>query len=971
MYNLEDNFTTRTAITPFIPSSKFNLKDEQIYVASKSLYDAMNRSNDITEQVKISLKKYNIRSYSRTTPFGLFTSMNYHNFKNLSNNKPYKVQIDLESEWLYKVIDLFETKNLYNVSVIWNDSSLRVLDNKIENMWNSNNSMNFNGQSILINYTRAVQKIKKYTVKEIKIKELINILKRDYPEIEETFLSQFLKELINKEFLYTNYRSYIYANDKTDSLKQFIKDQKIDDYLLCDIVNSIINIRKEKSISVDQIKELEKKQAQIVQTDKYLKIEMAGGNYNFNVNQDKISEDISKSIDYLSNISQYMNDSELASLNNYFIEKYGYEKIRFTDFFTQFTIDKRSVIKNTLLNQSGEEFNSFYKGQLENKALSAFENGKEEIDLLEINDFSKFDKLFNKPPLFTMGMYISTKDNKNTYVVSPVVGADSLCRLQGRFSSFDTNEYSYLKQTENNIYSKCNIKVIDVHYTPSNKHLANIMDYSYEEDDIIFNFGYYFNGINERININDIYITTDGKQLVFITKIHGKEEIVLFRAKNMSNTSILAPEMIDFLIKNSNKYFNSIFVTFEICSMVFKMSTHSPRIKIGNLTIQPRRWYLDNILNEDTKSNKTQFIKEFKAILREYKIPDNVYLASQDLRLFVNTDTDIDVIWDTFKKHDKKISYIFLEEVAFDYSHLVTTSNNKDPYISEFLFNFINTSNIDTTNLTNCLKNKFGLEKREIIKNINSNWIYAKVYCEPAIQNVVLKRIAPLCKNKLFYIKYVDNEKNSLRIRVLPNDYYDAYSNIVSILYDAYIDNLIQEFEFCTYHPEIQRYGGENIYHYVENYFCSESMAFILCLDDDKFYIRKERYYLSIFLVLNLVLNYFGNIESALKFLNKQYDSNMYRKEYREDKNVYLSLLTSPPIPLEKLKQLNSDIAKMKDRILDEKIDDEYLSHILFSIIHMTCNRIIDVSPIEEEQVSFIARHILNDMYNRAKFCKN
>lgn len=94
---------------------------EAIYVASPSLYQSLQIWNNINdqkrkEQIAISLNNYLIRMTSRTTPFGLFSSVTVGEFGNETfiNTNPLNHSVKRckpDMQWLYKLIRKLEKDN--------------------------------------------------------------------------------------------------------------------------------------------------------------------------------------------------------------------------------------------------------------------------------------------------------------------------------------------------------------------------------------------------------------------------------------------------------------------------------------------------------------------------------------------------------------------------------------------------------------------------------------------------------------------------------------------------------------------------------------------------------------------------------------------------------------------------------------------------------------------------------------------
>lgn len=132
---------------------------------------------------------------------------------------------------------------------------------------------------------------------------------------------------------------------------------------------------------------------------------------------------------------------------------------------------------------------------------------------------------------------------------------------------------------------------------------------------------------------------------------------------------------------------------------------------------------------------------------------------------------------------------------------------------------------------------------------------------------------------------------------------------------------------------------------------------------------RKQRINLAIFLILNFILVFFDTNSATLTFLNTRYNEAKYRDNYRIKKNSLFNLFKKPPLSIDDIQLLNTSIIQIKNHYLSSNISSDYMNSIIFSIIHMTCNRIIEVKPNEEEEIVFLCRHLINDIVNKEKYC--
>lgn len=123
---------------------------------------------------------------------------------------------------------------------------------------------------------------------------------------------------------------------------------------------------------------------------------------------------------------------------------------------------------------------------------------------------------------------------------------------------------------------------------------------------------------------------------------------------------------------------------------------------------------------------------------------------------------------------------------------------------------------------------------RDTVRSPWSNWAYLKLYVRPSNQDQVLRVIAPLLNkavaegalNKYFYIRYVDEQGEHLRLRL--NLECGAMAAAWTILGESFRElrdlGLLSSVATDSYVRELERYGGLRTMELCESIFCADSV---------------------------------------------------------------------------------------------------------------------------------------------------
>lgn len=245
--------------------------------------------------------------------------------------------------------------------------------------------------------------------------------------------------------------------------------------------------------------------------------------------------------------------------------------------------------------------------------------------------------------------------------------------------------------------------------------------------------------------------------------------------------------------------------------------------------------------------------------------------------------------------------------------------------------------------------------KRHFI--IGSEWIYYKIYMgTQTIDHFIVNYLPDILdeevvkKNitKWFFIRYNDPDPH-IRIRFLVNNV-ENIGLIISILYkelDVLVSKkMVYKVVLDTYNREIERYHNELIEH-SEELFYINSMQVITNLQSID--INSENRWLLVIKMINTILNSFkldlnskkdlletmktdfGEEFKINKFIRKQLN-----KKYKDSANIIKNTLEEKTEDESYFYQLYSKIAK---DISQKTKDQEIINSLLYSYLHMLCNR--------------------------------
>jgi thiopeptide-type bacteriocin biosynthesis protein len=999
--------------TPFnAVSSKTNITNEQLYISSQDLFDAIQtkNSNDIKKKEKIAstLEAYKTRSKSRCTPFGLFAGVGIGPISEITDVELSENNIirhtRFDSIFILQLIEKLNSisylepllkyytnetiyqihENYYYTEYYYKNFVRKHKFNKIE----ADNYLKLiieNAQNGLLK-TEIVSLIKDEDITESEkyefVSELINnkiLLSELSPavtgiEIEKKIFINLKKisqrateipeypEIVS---LISNLENIFLIKDQID--KNGASDQNISLYYkIIDLVKQIdIPYNKKHLFQIDYIQ-------------LYRKLTI----------NNRISNSVIEGLSALIRLYDHFEISNLKHFREQFYLKWQDEEIPLikaidTNYGIGYPV-KQSIgdisespfidhlpIENKLENKQTIELNdklfTFWSNRINTAILNNTIINIKKKDLEDFNSSSPDDL----PATFSV--LCSILDNSDSpAILIKTAGGSSAIPLISRFANYDENINLLCKTIalkEEELYSDCIIA--EISHFPDAK-AGNIIQHPHFYK---FNISYLNNPLADKehsvatIGIDDIVVKIVNNRIQLSSKKFNKQII---------------PKL-----SNAHAYFiNSQPIYHFLCDMQFNgvignPSFHIPQIE-GKIKYTPRVTYEDKtILSAATWNlSKTDITNCFepeeddqekmKLIKKKWNIPDFFVIVDGENELLINTNKVENI--NLFFTQISSKSSIKLEEYLFDSNSSFVKSNNDNSFNNEIIFCYYNDSS-KTRSIINSITSTNSPPRQY---HFGSEWIYYKIYCNSDVANEILISLylkvinKPLFENKIvsfFFIRFKDPHYHvRIRIKILNLSYFNEVLSAVNELLSIYTNNLlIWKIQTETYEREVDRYGVNTI-DIAEKIFYIDSVNFITTiLEFNNSNFKSNDFYYYCLLTIDTYLTIFtkNNTELKLKFcyIQRELFKNEFKstkfikqqldKKYRIEKNELFDFMKQFNPIYESCYMQQYDELRKLNRIFSEKLQLE------FALLKKVENNI----TIENYLVSYIHMCVI-------RFCK-
>ncbi|MGO1042565.1 thiopeptide-type bacteriocin biosynthesis protein [Clostridioides difficile] len=1002
-FKCHDYFMVRTPSLSLKYLEEYNNQEKDIYefirsneildeffkkallISSKTLYSSyINKPNNIKKynNLKESLLKYFVRSTTRATPYGYFSSVSIGEFSSETNLVKNKNLIDLkiDNKWINYIVYILEREEIIFRKLKFQCNKICYRSgNRFKNPYFTNYGKVDLKEKIVrennIKYTHLIELIKNKTNKFVTYNDLEKVILKEYENVPKELVEKTIKMLLENEYLLSNLRIPSYCSNNLNHIIEVLEEINYKGEYLgqLKLIDTLILEYKGKE-NIKNLENIYNSMSKIYENKNYLILNL-GNEFKYK----NLSKDIKIKIEKMANLLYEM-PIKLNSIDKFkgkFIEEYGMNiEVPLTKIIDTNDFNGLSLLNtnSNIITKNEKKVNDI----INTKIFQAILNGEDEVTFIK-RDFEGIDK--NKQEYlksFDINILITELDNEYNLYLGPSMGSNKAGAMFQRFSDCFNKDvfkkYNEIYKKEEDMYKNEYLLVEAREMSisgKSNNVINNSKNYKY-----FLPFGNCYREYDKEITIDDIYIGVSSSGNIYIKskKYNKKIKIITDNMLNLDlNNNIL--KLLKYICETYEDFPEGRLSSF-MSSSYYK---YIPRINFEGIIVSPRKWILDDI---DIKAaNYEEFKKQLNLNRKRYKIDNVLYQCVFDNRIIVNLDRDeyVKILYTEYRK-SKKLEFNEIEKGLLDGSFVKDFKNNR--YTNEFVFSLItdnNKINEKSMNLTNnIILNK---ENKKLLL-CEEGWVYFKLYGISDRDNELLsvfleQLLKDLDNTDHFFLRYKDDIGYHLRIRIKFEN--EKIANEKLSIINQWIRNMIDEkvinnVIFDTYQKEINRYGGEEIIELCEKVFFKNSITVESILKKYDLTVNSNIEKMYIFGIVSILKNLTADSNEMFLVLDSQKFENTYRDEYRKKRKEYINFIQDL---LDEKKEIYIDIYSefIEEKIVLNKfkkaLDKQVLNNkntnskesILLSIIHMYCNRLTGNLKYEEKYLEIVR----NSLYNIIK----
>jgi len=1006
-----NNFIIRT---PFYPvKSKLNLTNEQLFISSFDLQEALEKSNKENSVKKVKINKaiesYNIRSKSRCTPFGLLAGVGLGRVSDFSKIQLLEDNINrytrFDSSFLLLLIEkLNSIKYLTPLLHYYPNDTIYKIDLNYYYTEYYYNDLGRKHRFNKIDFTEYIEIIFANSKKGIQISEIVNLIKDDEITLEEKH--EFINELIENKILLSEFSPSvtgveieknifkillsikeknhdIILNKEIESLVKTLQDifeikNKIDTNGISDknieLYNDILVLIKNINILFDK--------KHLFQVD-YIQ------NYNTLQINKTLPTKVIEGLNALVKLYDSFENPDLKEFREQFYTKWQDEEVPLS-----VALDNNYGLSYPPKKSIGDISESPFINTI---PVQRFESGKQNVELNEklltfwsnkintaiwnktiIHLTKKETEFFNDSSIeglaSTVSVLCSVLDNsENPTIVIKSSGGSSAIPLISRFAYYDENINLLCKRIalkEEEINSNCIVAEIS-HYPEAR--VGNIIQHPHFYK---FNISFLNNHLSDiengvtTLTIDDIFVKIVNNKIHLKSKKFNKQ--IIPKLSNAHAYFIKGQPIYHFLC---DLQYQGIIgnPSFHIPILENKLQ-FTPRVVYeNNIILSPATWNLTKLDFKNCFTNANSNFEKMNLCKSKWGIPHSFLIVEGENELLIDTNNNDSI--NLFVEYYCTKSNIKIEEYLFDETNSFIKSEIGNSYNNEILFCFYNEkSKTDTVTIKKSCKNN---SKRQF--HIGSDWIYYKVYCNSEYANEIIAECYEttlkkyITDNKItsfFFIKYKDPHYH-IRYRIKLDNiiYFSEIFTAINTFFSKKTDrNLIWKTQLDTYDREIERYGSRTIDIAEKIFFIDSILVINTILFFEQTTLNTNYFYYYCILAIDSYLSIFTNndIETKLKFCYSQRES--FKNEIKH--TTFMKKQLDNKFRIEKkvlfdfMAQFNSD----KNSIHLKEFDALRVQYKIF----MKNMQIQFLLLIEEEKDNTIIENFLSSYIHMSiiRFCK-
>lgn len=939
MTKILKHYMTRTAVNS--PSNPISQKvfNDMLYAASVDVYQ-MAKKEQHTSLERKTLANYYARSIYRTTPFGLFSAVEFHN-RNSENNKEsqavqYLVRPIIKSEATYKITTLLSKTHFKELKLLRNDSALEKSGNTLLNIFPIVDKRKDVIEKSIDDNFLVQQILEKIGDDGVTFNSLITDFREIFPEY---LLTKIINILIDSHFVLTELddeQSYTDPNvliNKIDSLgikvPLFLKDY---------FSPKIMTLEEFSTRTAEDVNQWFYSQFGTKRAISYLLEAKASQRYDSAEYDNKIL----RFCNFLNKHAEYIPSTEFESDYMWIIDHYGSAKIPLSNL-------RERIFEDAFLN---EHINQNASNAISEKIRSNYQKyiKANKVPLKELfRDVENTNTKSLVDPTFQLCFNIS---QSGMLQLSPAIGTRGIGSIEGRFSRINPKEFLEII-TQKNKYLK------ELGVTPVSVKLLNVPRFFSLTSDIVDSSELELS-INligtgrETVKLDELYVQAiNGQILIFRKRKSDLEfELIKVEANNMANWRKIYPPIIQKLFLWSERYFRNVLFPIDIIIKEQRKKVHNPAVFFEDILLLCENW--NPIIEIGEGLDRKSFTSKIKNFIKKYSIPKKVALVSGDQHILVSlNELGISQLWSEYKK----IGAFTLENNPMFLEISSKSESNNSINLTEYILNIVNSTNDDWKEKT---YSRYVFTNDEFVAE-NLVWTEYDIYLPKKHQDDFICSVFDLIRDSLsvrktFFIKYFD-QRSHIRLRVQATE--QQKEKLWFWLLNCYRNNVICDVAIRLYIPETSRYGAGNQLERIHEFFCQDSSEIVENIISKEL-SRDEKLQAVLSLLLDIISASSAIRLDKIPVMNKKLlkkNKNIWREDWdRVKANISDSLLTDRSMDKKSAPRFRALKAYFDNFNSTNSIDKLFA---IQSLIHMTINRAYGIKAEEEGELNYFLSKII------------
>lgn len=531
MTKILKHYMTRTAVNSLSNPVSQKVFNDMLYAASVDVYQMAKKEQHTSLEIK-TLANYHARSIYRTTPFGLFSAVEFHN-RNSETNKErqavqYLVRPIIKSEATYKITTLLSKTHFKELRLLRNDNALEKSGDTLLNVFPIVDKRKDVIEKSIDDNFFVQQILEKIGDEGATFNSLIIDFREIFPEY---LLTKIISILIDSHFVLTELedeQSYTDPNvliNKIDSL-----GIKVPAFVKGYFSPKKMTLEQFSTRTAENVNQWFYSQFGTKRAISYLLEAEASQRYDSAEYDNKIL----RFCNFLNKHAEYIPSAEFESDYMWIVDHYGSAKISLSNLRERIFEDAflNEHISKNVSNSISEKIRSNYQKYIKANKVQLKELFR---DVENTNTESLVD------PTFQLCFNIS---QSGTLQLSPAIGTRGIGSIEGRFSRINPKEFREIIIQKNK-----HLKELGV--IPVSVKLLNVPRFFSLTSDIVDSSDLELS-INligtsrETVKLDELYVQAiNGQILIFRKRKSDLEfELIKVEANNMANWRKIYPPII-------------------------------------------------------------------------------------------------------------------------------------------------------------------------------------------------------------------------------------------------------------------------------------------------------------------------------------------------------------------------------------------------------------------------------------------